>query len=60
MISYLLIISMMTPTGSIVPVSSQRFQELSLCQMTGHEILSQHHKKYPKNFISAECRRVHD
>ena len=50
----------MTPNGHVVPVSSQRFQELSLCQMTGHEILSQHHKKYPKNFISAECRRVHD
>lgn len=60
MISYLLVISMMTPNGHVVAVSSQSFLELNLCQMVGHEQLVQHHKKYPKNFISAECRRVYD
>lgn len=60
MISYLLVINMLAPTGSVIPVSSQRFQELSLCQMVGHEILIEHHKKYPQTFISAECRRVYD
>ena len=60
MISYLLVISMITPNGHVVPVSYQSFLELSICQMTSHEILVQHHKKYPKDFISAECRRVYD
>ena len=60
MISYVLIINMIAPTGTVVPVSSQKFLELSLCQTVGHEILVEHHKKYPGEFISAECRRVYD
>ena len=56
MISYVLI----APTGTVVPVSSQKFLELSLCQTVGHEILVEHHKKYPQIFMSAECRRVYD
>lgn len=60
MISYLLVINMLTPTGSVVPVSSQNFLELSLCQTVGHEILVAHRKKYPNQFISAECKRIYD
>lgn len=60
MISYLLVISMMTPTGHVVPVSYQSFLELSYCQMVGHELIDQHHRKNPRDFISAECRRVYD
>jgi hypothetical protein len=60
MISYLLVISMIAPTGQVVPVSSQKFLELGLCQTVGHEILVEHHKRYPQTFISAECRRVYD